>query len=249
MTPEPDESAAPVIPASARADGAMVVRLTSPAIIVDDAGRPTLDPVPEILRVLGMPLSSAEKARSRCWTRPVRAGGWHAASGLPKPAELGMELGSVLVLHFREQPSPESLQHLALEGIGLRRIEGFGSVQLNPPPWRRARALPAAKVPAQEAEPSALAPLRDHGLLDDELTVRWLVSRCRLVLVERERDPRYSSASLFEERVAVFFDNAQADVVAGLFASPRLASAIPLLEQALQRLAGGEPGTTTGGNP
>ena len=40
VTPEPDEPAAPVIPALARADGALVVRLTSPAIIVDDAARP-----------------------------------------------------------------------------------------------------------------------------------------------------------------------------------------------------------------
>jgi len=247
VTPEPDEPAAPVIPASARADGALVVRLTSPAIIVDDAGRPALDPVPEILRVLGLSRPAVEEAR--CWTRPIRVGGWHAASGLPKPTELAMELGSVLVLRFREQPGPGSLQRLAREGVGLRRIEGFGSVQLNPPPWRRAEALPAVAVPAQEAEPSALAALHDHGLLDDELTVRWLVSRCRLVLVERERNPGYSFASLFEERVAVFFDDAQADVVAGLFASPRLATVIPLLEQALERLTGGEPGITTGGNP
>jgi len=197
--------------------------------------------------VLGLSRPAVEEAR--CWTRPIRVGGWHAASGLPKPTELAMELGSVLVLRFREQPGPGSLQRLAREGVGLRRIEGFGSVQLNPPPWRRAEALPAVAVPAQEAEPSALAALHDHGLLDDELTVRWLVSRCRLVLVERERNPGYSFASLFEERVAVFFDDAQADVVAGLFASPRLATVIPLLEQALERLTGGEPGITTGGNP
>jgi len=155
-----------------------------------------------------------------------------------------MELGSVAVVHFREPPSPESLQRLARDGIGLRRIEGFGSVQLNPQPWRRAGAPPAAPVPA-EAGPSALAPLRDHGLLGAEQTVRWLVSRSRLVLVERERNPRYSAAPLFEERVAVFFDDARADVVAGLFASSRLATVIPLLEQELERITDGQ----TGGNP
>ncbi|MGH3421404.1 MAG: hypothetical protein ACRDOD_17670, partial [Streptosporangiaceae bacterium] len=186
---EPDGAAAPVIPAPARADGALVVRLTSPAIIVDDAGRPTLDPLPEILRVLGMPESSVEEAR--CWTRPVRAGGWHAASGLPKPAELAMELGSVLVLRFREQPGLAALQHLGHEGIGLRRVEGFGSVQLNPPPWRRAETSQAEPTGTTETAPSILAAVREHGLLHDEPAVRWLVSRCRLVLVERERDPGF----------------------------------------------------------
>jgi CRISPR-associated protein Csx10 len=241
VTPEPDAPAPPMIAASVRADGALVVRLTSPAIIVDDAGRPALDPVPEILRVLGMSRSAV--ASSRCWTRPVRVGGWHAASGLPKPAELAMELGSVVTLQLRDQPGPGSLLRLALEGIGLRRIEGFGSVQVNPPPWRRT----VASEPAQETEPSALAALRDHGLLRDETTVRWLVSRSRLVLVERERDPGYSFASLFEERVAVFFDDAQADAVRDLFGSPRLVTVIPLLEQALERMGADEPGTATGG--
>jgi CRISPR-associated protein Csx10 len=240
--------AVPVVPASARADGALVVRLTSPAIIVDDAGRPTLDPVPEILRVLGMPGSAVEQ--TRCWTRPVRVGGWHAASGLPKPAEIAMELGSVLVLRFGEEPGAARLQRLAREGIGLRRIEGSGSVELNPAPWRRA---PVGRVPAGEAAaeagPSVLAALREHGLLREETTVRWLVSRCRLVLVERERDPGFSVAPLLTERVAVFFDDAQADAVTGLFASPRLAAAIPLLEQELERLTGGGPGTASGGNP
>jgi CRISPR-associated protein Csx10 len=242
---QPDEPAAPVIPAPARADGALVIRLTSPAIIVDDAGRPTLDPLPEVLRILGMPASAVEKAR--CWTRPVRAGGWHAASGLPKPMELAMEMGSVLVLHFREQPDRTRLQHLAQDGMGLRRIEGFGSVQINPPPWRRAQTSQAAQISSGKAEPSLLEALRDHNLLRDEPTVRWLVSRCRLVLVERERNPGFNFAPLLGERVAVFFDDAQADAVTELFASPRLASVIPLLEQALERLTAGEPGTSGGG--
>ena len=244
VVPDAGGSRVPVIPASGRADGALVIRLASPAIIVDDASRPALDPLREILRVLDVPRSAVEQ--TRCWTRPVRAGGWHAASGLPKPVELAMELGSVLVVRFRDQPGVDSLQRLARDGIGLRRIEGFGSVQVNPVPWRRAGPAGAA-VPAEQ--PSALAALRDRDLLSDEETVRWLVSRSRLVLVERERDPGYSVAPLLEERVAVFFDDAQADAVAGLFTSPRLATVIPLLEQVLERLTAGNPGTADGGEP
>jgi CRISPR-associated protein Csx10 len=245
VVPDPDRPAAPVIPPSARADGALIVRLTSPAIIVDDAGRATFDPIPEILRGLGMPRSSVES--SRCWTRPVRIGGWHVASGLPKPVELAMELGSVVLLRLREPPAMEGLQRLAADGIGLRRIEGFGSIQVNPPPWRRIQPPPAAPA-AVTPELSVLEGLSEHGLLRDETVVRWLIDRCQLVLVERERDPHFSFAFLFEERVAVFFDDAQADAVSQLFVSTRLPAAIPLLEQVLEGLTSREPEYTPGGS-
>lgn len=239
LGPEPGGPAGTPVQPSSRPDGALVIRFTSPAIIVDDAGRPSLDPVGEILRVLDIPGSRVERAR--CWTRPVRVGGWHAASGLPKPTELAMALGSVVVLHLRQQPGEAQLRRLAAEGIGLRRIEGFGSVEVNPSAWRQAPPPPAEPAVIPTA-PSVLSGLREHGLLDDETVVRWLLDRCRLVLVERERDPRFSFTPLLRERVAVFFDDAQADAVTGLFASARLAAAIPLLEQELQRIsANGTP--------
>jgi hypothetical protein len=78
--------------------------------------------------------------------------------------------------------------------------------------------------------------------------VRWLIDRCRLVFLERERDPRFSFASLLGERVAVFFDDAQADAVTELFASPRLSAAIPLLEQALAQVTTQEPESAPGGH-
>jgi hypothetical protein len=93
-----------------------------------------------------------------------------------------------------------------------------------------------------------LAGLRDHGLLLQETVVRWLTDRCRLVLVERERDPRFTFASLLEERVALFFDDAQADAILELFASPRLSAAIPLLEQVLAQVTGDGPGSSPGGH-
>ncbi len=246
VSPEPGEPAAATIGEPVRADGALVIRLASPAIIVDDAGRPTLDPVPEIVRVLGLPESAVLGKSS--WTRPVRVGGWHAASGLPKPAELATGLGSVIVVHFSGQPSTERLRHLATEGIGLRRIEGFGSVQVNPSPWRLTQVPPAPAAAAAAEGPSALAGLRDHGLLHDQTVVRWLLDRSRLVLVERERDRSFSFEPLFQERVPVFFGDDQADAVRALFASPRLPAAIPLLEQAMDRITAGQDDTATGDN-
>jgi CRISPR-associated protein Csx10 len=240
---EPATSPVPAVRASPRPDGALVIMLTSPAVIVDDAGRPALDPAREILRVLG--IDAAALHASQCWTRPVRVGGWHAASGLPKPVELAMSMGSAVVLHFRQQPSQNQLTHLADQGIGLRRIEGFGTVDINPQPWQR----PAAPPPVHPAEagpavPSVLAAL---ALLQDETVVRWLLDRCRLVLIERERDPSFKTGPLMTERVAVYFDDAQTDAVGALFASGQLPAAIPILEQTLDQLTASSTGTAPGG--
>lgn len=242
---EPAGPAGPAIRASPRPDGALVIRLTSPAVIVDDAGRPALDPAREVLRVLGM--EAAALRASQCWTRPVRVGGWHAASGLPKPVEVAMAMGSAAVLHFSQQPSQDQLRRLASDGIGLRRIEGFGTVDINPQPWQRPAAPPPAQpAEAGPAEPSVLAPLRELALLRDETVVRWLLDRCRLVLVERERDPGFQASPLLTERVAVYFDDAQADAVSALFASRQLPAAIPILEQTLDQLTAPSPGTAPG---
>jgi CRISPR-associated protein Csx10 len=242
---EPAGLPAPAVRASPRLDGALIVRLTSPAVIIDDAGRPSLDPAAEILRVLGMDASAVRA--SQCWTRPVRVGGWHAASGLPKPIELAMSMGSAAVLYFDQQPSRDQLSRLASDGIGLRRIEGFGTVDINPQPWQQ----PAAPRPAQAPEtvpsvPSVLASLHELALLHDETVVRWLLDRCRLVLIERERSPGFKASSLLTERVAVYFDDAQADAVSALFASRRLPTAIPVLEQILDQLTASSPGTAPG---
>ncbi|MEO5874832.1 MAG: hypothetical protein ABIS86_09695, partial [Streptosporangiaceae bacterium] len=164
-----ENEAPPTVPVSPRDDGALVIRVVSPALIVDDAGRPTLDPTEEILRVLGLGQAAVETTRA--WIRPTRVGGWHAASGLPKPLEIGIEMGSAIVLHLKEQPAEHALRRLVTGGIGLRRVEGFGVVEVNPPPWRPAAPKPR---PSAVPEPSLLAALRDNALLDEEVTVRWL---------------------------------------------------------------------------
>ncbi|MFF0520681.1 RAMP superfamily CRISPR-associated protein [Actinomadura nitritigenes] len=216
---------------SRRPDGALVVRFTGPAVIVDDAGRPTLDPVDEIARVLGLDRSSVEDRGA--WIRPDRVGGWHLASGLPKPAEIAIAQGSVVALHLQDEPDPARLRRLAVEGLGLRRTEGFGTVEVNPPPWRK--APPAAPV-APVRHPSVLDPLRERDLLDSEETLRWLLDRTRRVAVERVRNPRFSVEELFQERIPLLFDDAQTAAVWDLFTSDRPATAVPMLERELDLL-------------
>jgi len=106
------------------ADGRVVLRLRSPGIFVDDYGRPSRDPnLAELSDVLG----SRVEVHGR-WFRWVTIGGWHAASNLPKPAELAVAAGSTYVISASGGIGDGGLTALAERGIGLRRCEGFGDL-------------------------------------------------------------------------------------------------------------------------
>ncbi|GGL05136.1 hypothetical protein GCM10012284_44580 [Mangrovihabitans endophyticus] len=101
----------------------VILRLHSPAIFVDDYGRPLPAPhPPDLARRLGIDNVHIE----RHWVRTDTVGGWHLASGLPKPTEQVTVAGSVYRLRCSSPPPSQALAALAHHGIGLRRHEGFG---------------------------------------------------------------------------------------------------------------------------
>ncbi len=105
-----------------REDGVLLLRLLSPAVFVDDEGRPTLTPnETELHQVLGV---GARVERS--WARWGTVGGWHMASGLPKPTETVAVEGSTYAVRLAEPVSEDVLRALVCRGLGLRRHEGFG---------------------------------------------------------------------------------------------------------------------------
>jgi CRISPR-associated protein Csx10 len=69
----------------------LVIRLTSPAVFVDTAGRSRLEPDLTLDLGAGIELAGA-------WARPVIWSGWHAASRLPKPSEVCAIPGSTYSL-------------------------------------------------------------------------------------------------------------------------------------------------------
>lgn len=118
-------------------DGRLIVRLRSPGIFSDDQGRPSRDPnAAELADVLGCQVWVARR-----WTRWHTVGGWHLASGLPKPAEVAVAAGSTYLIEPSAPVPGDALAELGRRGLGLRRHEGFGD--LAPPPQlktgRRAR--------------------------------------------------------------------------------------------------------------
>ncbi|MEW1734428.1 type III-B CRISPR module-associated Cmr3 family protein [Nocardia beijingensis] len=129
-------------------DDALILRMAAPAVFFDDRGFPADRPSPHQLRAAlgcGADISAA-------WTRWTSVGGWHAASGLPKPVERAVAAGSTYLVHPHHTPDPDALDRLRTAGIGARRREGFGALYTTPEPprplayWVR-RARPVTTIP------------------------------------------------------------------------------------------------------
>ncbi|MDI2029512.1 type III-B CRISPR module-associated Cmr3 family protein [Saccharopolyspora sp. TS4A08] len=112
----------------------VILRLASPGLFVDEFGMPTEIPdLEEIRSVLGM----KEITLVDYWSRWTDAGGWHAASGLPKPTERAVAAGSTYRLRFEAAVPKPAREELAARGVGLRRREGFGALyKYNPESFR-----------------------------------------------------------------------------------------------------------------
>jgi CRISPR-associated protein Csx10 len=118
---------APPPTAEVRPDGKLIIRLRSPGIFIDSRGYPIPEPdQAELRHVLGTDAKVDHK-----WIRWQQVGGWHAASGLPKPAELAVAPGSTYVISA-EGVSQAALDELGRRGLGLRRHEGFGDLAPKP---------------------------------------------------------------------------------------------------------------------
>ena len=116
--------------------------------------------------------------------------GWHAASALPKPEELCAAPGSTYRLSGPAGVLQELAQRLPAEGVGLRRTEGFGALEVATGPWRpRGQDSPPASgtggAGADERLIGLSATIQDLGLSDDQK--RWVISALRDLQLDRER--------------------------------------------------------------
>jgi hypothetical protein len=118
----------------------VVVVLDSPAVFVDECGRTRLVPqrgdLERSLRGTDGEQLAAGMTVDSAWFRPDSAGGWNAAGGLPKATEAVTAAGSVFRLRFAEPLSSEAQAAIVDRGIGARRTDGLGWVEIVPEPWR-----------------------------------------------------------------------------------------------------------------
>ncbi|WP_432902533.1 RAMP superfamily CRISPR-associated protein [Micromonospora matsumotoense] len=175
LTTTPHQPAAAAPPAPGQP---LVVRLTSPAVFVDLAGRPRLEPEPTLDLVPGATL------RPETWTRAITWSGWHAASRLPKPAELCAAAGSTYRITGASDVLAALAARLRRDGIGLRRSEGFGYVAIATQPWR-----PTAAGKKEDDASDLLSDLHERllSLGLDDAAWRWLIGALRALQVEQHR--------------------------------------------------------------
>ncbi|CAL9577044.1 type III-B CRISPR module-associated Cmr3 family protein [Streptomyces sp. enrichment culture] len=166
----------------------VALRLTAPAILTDTSGLPLdladRDQLGEALRAeLSCLLATRIVKVERVWARRERVGGWHAASNLPKPVELAVSAGSVLLLAFDEPPAPEALLALAGRGVGLRRNEGFGALETATSAWTPPSGSMAEDAPTG---PEAMDPAESYArMLYLSGHSAWFIDQLRPYVEER----------------------------------------------------------------
>lgn len=144
----------PAPPADLPSGVPVAVRLASPGVFVDAAGRPTSNLVPDLADALDLSTDQVEVVRY--WWRPTTVRGWHAATGLPKPTDHAVAAGSTWLLRPLVAVPGDRLAELVADGVGLRRTEGFGRVSVARDSWRP----PAPPVPPEAAPDPAVAQAR-----------------------------------------------------------------------------------------
>jgi CRISPR-associated protein Csx10 len=206
------QSAASPAPPASPGEDRLVVRLASPAVFTDAAGRPRLEPDP-LLDLDGVVVE-------RRWIRPVTWSGWHAASHLPKPDEVCAAAGSTYQLTGPPATLRDLAARLPREGAGLRRAEGFGEVRIARHPWR-------PPAPAQQAPAAADTQVREwlqelRALTLDPPQLRWVADALRELQLAREDQAVTGDAvsDLFGRAAADEFSGRQRQRLRDLFTRP-----------------------------
>lgn len=109
-------------------EGKTVLTLLSDALLRDENGQPTHDLVGWLARRLGKDEITFEA--SQRFIKPALTGGFNRKWGLPLPQTPALGMGSVFVFDSA-LISPDELTGLVENGIGERRVDGFGRIAVN----------------------------------------------------------------------------------------------------------------------
>ncbi|MEZ5095525.1 MAG: hypothetical protein R2731_05100 [Nocardioides sp.] len=174
------------------ADGRAVLVLRSPAILIDAMGAAAFD--------LGDHLTRQPGAGGvvRVWSRLETLPTWNGVAGVPRQVDLAISAGSVALL---DDDWTDSALARLLDGIGVRRQEGYGEVQ-----------YVTAPTVSTGREPDDGAAAASKGDAEDpcrRLSERLPPGRRRAVLgwvTDRARDTMQRAGSLSAEDLAAEVD-------------------------------------------
>ncbi|MCS6847937.1 MAG: hypothetical protein RMN52_09505 [Anaerolineae bacterium] len=126
-------------------DGRLLVTLTSPLLLCDERGQFVVSPrtlAERIARALGV-----EAALEGAFVGQEVVGAFNRKWGLPLPQAPAFSPGSTLVLKLRGGVSTEQMRRLEDEGMGERRIDGFGRLVFN---WQKDEMLRVEMPPKED---------------------------------------------------------------------------------------------------
>jgi CRISPR-associated protein Csx10 len=162
----------------------LVITLLSNAILRDEYGQPVADPnlikceIEKILEIVNLPKPLPE-------AQPIYAGsenigGFNRKWGLPLPQVPALSMGSVFV--FKEYSlTEEQIKLLESQGIGERRVDGFGRVSVN---WLSESEFNAKKTD-QKGKPDVSQLQGDSLTLAEKMADRLLRQKLDQKLLEK----------------------------------------------------------------
>ncbi|MDQ1248257.1 MAG: hypothetical protein QG597_2629, partial [Actinomycetota bacterium] len=231
--------------------GTVRILFPGPTLLVDDTGAPSTDLVGAVATALGI-----GRARVAAWSRPSVQpwGGWHTASGTRKPTDLALEGGAVAVIADVTDQETDACERLAATGLGLRRAEGFGWIEILGP-HDDVLAIgphpdPITEEQAETFHTSAFASLLDavHAAGLDDRQRDWLIDRLRGA---RDLDLDAALAEETPSRLSARARQAVAEALHAACESGRLGNALATVLDGSRRASGPRHGAdrhvTTGG--
>jgi len=109
----------------------LTVTLLSDTIIRDDCGQSTTD-FQHFVKLMSESLGlRTELKHIDTYASSLNVGGFNRKWGLPLPQVPALAAGSVFVFEQPQELNPQQVRDLEAQGIGERRVDGFGRVVLN----------------------------------------------------------------------------------------------------------------------
>ena len=152
-----------------------------PMQVVTDEGKREVDPLTELLEeLLGVELEPKSSFISS-----LVVGGFNLKWGLPLPQVPALAAGSVLVFEYQGELDVERIRTLENQGIGERRVEGFGRLVVN---WLEEYSEFTASILKSEVDftnQPNLAPNSEATEIAAKMAKRLLEQKLERLLLEK----------------------------------------------------------------
>ena len=144
----------------------------SPALVRDDNGQLTLDPIPALSALFGFKLEEKNLKAEKVFRKAEIVGGFNRTWGLPLPQSWAISAGSVFVFTSGKPVTAGLFQKLEESGVGERRAEGFGCVAIDVAQPESATWKKAEKVNKENAHQTLSDTDKAMGMLMLERLLR-----------------------------------------------------------------------------